>query len=170
MNEIVHTSVRIKGAVVAEDPTEQGLRKNLNFGHTIGHAVESYYLEKENFLLHGEAVVVGMIAEAYLSFQYGELREASLEEIIAFLKTYYEFPKVEESGIDLMLDYMKMDKKNEEGSIQYVQLRSIGEQNNILTLPIIEGQQPTDICQRAISAANLNGAEIILFDTAGRTH
>ena len=50
-----------------------------------------------------------------------------MEEIIAFLKTYYEFQKVEESGIDLMLDYMKMDKKNEEGSIQYVQLRSIGE-------------------------------------------
>ena len=49
------------------------------------------------------------------------------------------------------------------------QLRSLGEQNNILTLPIIEGQQPTDICRRAISAANLNGAEIILFDTAGRT-
>ena len=48
------------------------------------------------------------------------------------------------------------------------QLKSLGEQNNILTLPIIEGQQPTDICQRAISAANLNGAEIILFDTAGR--
>ena len=47
------------------------------------------------------------------------------------------------------------------------QLRSLGEQNDILTLPIIEGQQPTDICQRAISAANLNGAEIILFDTAG---
>jgi signal recognition particle subunit SRP54 len=49
------------------------------------------------------------------------------------------------------------------------QLKSLGEQNNILTLPIIEGQQPTDICLRAISAANLNGAEIILFDTAGRT-
>ena len=49
------------------------------------------------------------------------------------------------------------------------QRRSLGEPNNILTLPIIEGQQPTDICQRAISAANLNGAEIILFDTAGRT-
>ena len=49
------------------------------------------------------------------------------------------------------------------------QLRSLGEQNNILTLPIIEGQQPADICRRAISAANLNGAEIVLFDTAGRT-
>ena len=49
------------------------------------------------------------------------------------------------------------------------QLKTLGEQNNILTLPIIEGQQPTDICRRAISAANLNGAEIILFDTAGRT-
>ena len=49
------------------------------------------------------------------------------------------------------------------------QLRSLGEQNNILTLPVIEGQLPADICRRAISAANLNGAEIILFDTAGRT-
>merc|ERR1711991_671781 len=49
------------------------------------------------------------------------------------------------------------------------QLKSLCEQNNILTLPIIEGQQPTDICQRAISAANLNGADVILFDTAGRT-
>ena len=49
------------------------------------------------------------------------------------------------------------------------QLRSLGEQNNILTLPIVEGQQPADICRRAIGAANLNGAEIILFDTAGRT-
>ena len=49
------------------------------------------------------------------------------------------------------------------------QLRSLGEQNNILTLPIIEGQQPVDICRRAMSAANLNGAEVILFDTAGRT-
>jgi len=49
------------------------------------------------------------------------------------------------------------------------QLKSLGEQNNILTLPIIEGQVPADICRRAISAANLNGAEIILFDTAGRT-
>jgi signal recognition particle subunit SRP54 len=49
------------------------------------------------------------------------------------------------------------------------QLKSLGEQNNILTLPIIEGQVPADICRRAVSAANLNGAEIILFDTAGRT-
>ena len=49
------------------------------------------------------------------------------------------------------------------------QLRSLGEQNNILTLPVIEGQLPSDICRRAVSAANLNGAEIILFDTAGRT-
>ena len=50
------------------------------------------------------------------------------------------------------------------------QLKTLGEQSNILTLPIIEGQLPADICRRAISAANLNGAEIILFDTTGRTH
>ncbi len=49
------------------------------------------------------------------------------------------------------------------------QLKLLGEQNNILTLPIVEGQQPLDICRRAISAANLNGSEVIIFDTAGRT-
>ena len=49
------------------------------------------------------------------------------------------------------------------------QLKLLGEQNNILTLPIVEGQQPLDICRRALSAANLNGAEVIIFDTAGRT-
>ena len=49
------------------------------------------------------------------------------------------------------------------------QLRLLGEQNNIETLPIIEGQLPTDICRRALSAANLNGCEVVLFDTAGRT-
>ncbi len=49
------------------------------------------------------------------------------------------------------------------------QLKLLGEQNNILTLPIVEGQQPLDICRRALSAANLNGSEVIIFDTAGRT-
>ena len=49
------------------------------------------------------------------------------------------------------------------------QLKLLGEQNNILTLPIVDGQQPLDICRRALSAANLNGAEVIIFDTAGRT-
>lgn len=126
-NEIVHRSVEIKGGVVAEDPQEQGLRKILNFGHTIGHAVESFYLDKENMLFHGEAVVVGMIAEAFLSVKYGDLSEEEMNDMIAFMKTYYVLEEVEESGIDVMLDYMKMDKKNEGSTIQYVQLKTIGE-------------------------------------------
>lgn len=124
--EIVNRSVEIKGNVVAEDPMEAGLRKNLNFGHTIGHAIESYYLDKENSLLHGEAIVIGMIAEAYLSFHYGDLREDSLNEIVSFFKSYYPLMIVEEAGMEEILDYMKMDKKNEGNAVQYVQLKCIG--------------------------------------------
>ena len=66
--ELTKHSVQVKNDVVLEDPTEKGLRKILNFGHTIGHAIESYYLEKPGKkLLHGEAIAVGMICEAYLS-------------------------------------------------------------------------------------------------------
>lgn len=68
MNAIVYQSLLIKKAVVKTDPYEKGLRKILNFGHTIGHAIEAYSLEHEaNPLLHGEAIAIGMICEAYLS-------------------------------------------------------------------------------------------------------
>ncbi|MDC3181756.1 M14 family zinc carboxypeptidase, partial [Flavobacteriaceae bacterium] len=64
---LIHHSVALKAEVTSEDPTEQGLRKILNFGHTLGHAIESYFLENdpEDCLLHGEAIAVGMIMEAY---------------------------------------------------------------------------------------------------------
>ncbi|MCC6690576.1 MAG: 3-dehydroquinate synthase, partial [Bacteroidia bacterium] len=68
--ELVKQSIAIKRKVVESDPHEKGLRKILNFGHTIGHALESYFLEKnESIVLHGEAVAAGMICEAYLSFR-----------------------------------------------------------------------------------------------------
>src|SRR5690606_6292235 len=63
--DIIEKSVSIKREVVEKDPKEDGLRTILNFGHTVGHAVESFYLDTDRHLLHGEAIAVGMIAEAY---------------------------------------------------------------------------------------------------------
>ena len=69
LDELIYRSVEIKNEIVTQDPTEKNIRKALNFGHTLGHAIESYFLENENktTLLHGEAIAVGMILESYIS-------------------------------------------------------------------------------------------------------
>ncbi|HEY8400693.1 MAG TPA: 3-dehydroquinate synthase family protein, partial [Cytophagaceae bacterium] len=70
--DLIAHSVEIKSKVTTADPTEQGLRKILNFGHTIGHAIESYYLTiKDKKLLHGEAIAIGMVAESYIAEKRG---------------------------------------------------------------------------------------------------
>ncbi len=77
MKELISHSVETKKAVVNEDPTEKGLRKILNFGHTIGHAVETFHLEK-NRLLHGEAIAIGIICESYIAYSKGMITESEL--------------------------------------------------------------------------------------------
>jgi len=121
-------SISIKNDVVTQDPSEQGLRKILNFGHTLGHAIESYYLENEEkaTLLHGEAIAAGMILEGYLSHKLKGLSRLSLDEIKAtFLK---HFPAVDFDSKDIssILELLKYDKKNSHGSVNFVLLHSIG--------------------------------------------
>ncbi len=123
------TSVAIKNRVVVEDPTEQGLRKILNFGHTLGHAVESYRLESQEMetLLHGEAIAVGMILEAYLSFKLTGLSLNALEDIKTTFLGYYEKVIFSEDDISHIVELMKFDKKNSHGKIKFVLLKRIGE-------------------------------------------
>ncbi|MCG2461344.1 3-dehydroquinate synthase [Flavobacteriaceae bacterium F89] len=129
IDEFIHDSVVIKNQVVLQDPTEQNLRKTLNFGHTLGHAIESYFLASESHetLLHGEAIAAGMILEAYLSQQLTGLSQTELDEIKGtFAKRY---PKVDFSEDDIfnILGLLKFDKKNSHGNINFVLLESIGE-------------------------------------------
>ena len=123
---LVQQSVKIKNKVVTEDPKEQGLRKILNFGHTIGHALESYYLNTDKHLLHGEAVAKGMIAEAYLSFKTGRISIIEMEEINSLLESIYTLPSIAKEEIDPILARMKMDKKNSKGKINFSLLTGIG--------------------------------------------
>ncbi|MFS4415062.1 3-dehydroquinate synthase [Maribacter sp. 2307ULW6-5] len=124
----IHTSVRIKNKVVLEDPTEQGLRKILNFGHTLGHALESYFLEhpEKEALLHGEAIAVGMVLEAHLSHALTGLSFEAMEDIKhTFLDVFGRVP-LEDKDVPPILELMKFDKKNAHGKINFVLLNAIG--------------------------------------------
>lgn len=124
---LIHRSVEIKNEVITQDPTEKGLRKILNFGHTIGHAIEGYSLYNDKKpLLHGEAIGIGMICEAWLSKKYTGLSEEELQEITSvFLKLYphYSFTRAQYSAF---LELMKNDKKNESNKIGFALLSKIG--------------------------------------------
>lgn len=129
IDQLIHHSVGIKNKVVLQDPTEQNLRKILNFGHTLGHAVESYFLEStaHELLLHGEAIAIGMILEGWLSKQLLGLSSEDLSEIkLTFTKRY---SKVKFSDVDInsIISLLKFDKKNSHGNINFVLLKQIGE-------------------------------------------
>lgn len=124
---IIHRSVEIKNEVVTEDPFEKGRRKILNFGHTIGHAVESYSLSKDKSpLTHGEAIAIGMICEAWLSHKNSELSAEELAEVRTYISSVYPAYQIKEKSFDQLLSLMQSDKKNEHGNILFSLLEKIG--------------------------------------------
>ncbi len=125
-NEIVFKSVNIKNDVVLEDPKEAGLRKVLNFGHTLGHGLETHRMLHGERLLHGEAIAVGMICAAYLSNKLSTLSADELQEISMFIKSYFPMKAIGSDEVEPILEYMLKDKKNEGKDIQFVLLDSIG--------------------------------------------
>jgi 3-dehydroquinate synthase len=125
---IIGKSVEIKNKVVLEDPKEKGIRKILNFGHTIGHAIETWHLENDpNFFLHGEAIAMGMIAEGFLSNEKLGLSDTELSEIVAVFKSVYDLKPLPEKNFDSYCDLMIHDKKNSGGKISCSLLSKIGE-------------------------------------------
>jgi 3-dehydroquinate synthase len=125
---LIHRSVAIKNEIVMQDPTEDGIRKALNFGHTLGHAIESYCLENEEkpTLLHGEAIAVGMILESYLSWQKGLITASEYDEIKTALNAIFDRIVFEETDLQPIFDLLIHDKKNEYGKIQFALLNGIG--------------------------------------------
>ncbi len=119
--------VAIKSEVVAEDPHEKGLRKILNFGHTIGHAVESYLFDiPSRMLLHGEAIAIGMICEAYLSKEKLGFSENELKEVVGFILNIYGKVDILDKDIEAMSKLALQDKKNEGNIINCTLLTTIG--------------------------------------------
>nr|WP_121273395.1 3-dehydroquinate synthase [Pedobacter schmidteae] len=125
--QAIYRSVEIKNEVVTEDPHEKGLRKILNFGHTIGHAVETYALiHDEKPLTHGEAIAIGMLCEAYLSTKNNTLTEADLKDITTYISKLYPAYHIKAESFPQLMEFMQSDKKNENGQIMFSLLSSIG--------------------------------------------
>jgi 3-dehydroquinate synthase len=126
---LIHRSIEIKNEVVTKDPKEIGLRKILNFGHTLGHAIESYFLENNSKekLTHGEAIAIGMITESYLSEKLLGFKSEYVSEIKNEILKIYPKVKIMESDFESILAYLIHDKKNVGGEVNFVLLKNFEE-------------------------------------------
>lgn len=126
-NKLINRAIELKLKLIEQDPFDQGIRKLLNFGHTIGHAIESYALGNTISLLHGEAVALGMIAELRISEQCSGLDPVKSREIIQNLRDLYPIPEALLNADRMeILRLMKFDKKNRNGKINFTLISSIG--------------------------------------------
>jgi 3-dehydroquinate synthase len=126
LEEIISRSCQIKTDIVQHDVAEGGHRKLINFGHTVGHAVEALSLETDTPLLHGEAVSIGMLAEARISQRLGKLSPEEAQQIEQALSGAGLPTSVASLSIDDVLAKMQSDKKNDSGNINFTLLDGIG--------------------------------------------
>ncbi|MDO4224507.1 MAG: 3-dehydroquinate synthase, partial [Bergeyella zoohelcum] len=125
----IKTSMNIKKRIVEEDFKEQNIRKMLNFGHTIGHAIESLFLKNSVIVPHGECVAMGMICETYLAFLEGFLSEQTAENIITNINHFYPKLNINDFSNEEILYLMLNDKKNNSGTIRFSLLDNLGKGN-----------------------------------------
>ncbi len=129
LDGLILESIQIKSKIVTEDPTEQGIRKTLNYGHTLGHAIESYFLANPNKvnLLHGEAVAAGMIMATFLSNKICNFPLEKLEKVTKSINAIFSKIDLDNKDYKTVLDLLKFDKKNSHGNINFVLLHDFGE-------------------------------------------
>lgn len=125
IDDLIYQSIQIKLKITEEDPFEKNVRKALNFGHTIGHAIESYWLSREKWILHGHAIAAGMILETKLSVLKAELSKEQAKYIIESIRRNIEPAKVNADMIVDMISYMQKDKKNDLASINFSLIEEI---------------------------------------------
>lgn len=128
LDDLIHRSIQIKNEIVLQDINELNVRKTLNFGHTLGHAIESYFLSENSkkTLLHGEAVAAGMILESYLSKEQNGLSQEEYQEIKYIINETFERISFSNKAIETIIEFLQFDKKNAFGEIQFVLLEKIG--------------------------------------------
>lgn len=123
---LLQRSIEIKEKIVSADPLEKGERKKLNFGHTIGHAFESYFMEIGNPIPHGFAIAAGMICEAKLSTLFTAISESALNHIVTMIDRNYTRLLIDPNHFKALIELMKQDKKNEGVEINCTLLKEIG--------------------------------------------
>ena len=126
--ELIYNSIKIKNEVVNRDPKEKNFRKILNFGHTLGHAIESHFLGKKKAknLLHGEAISIGMILESYISYKILKLPYEQCKNIKQTINNNFKKVKINKEDLKSIVRLIKFDKKNRGEKVLFVLLYEIG--------------------------------------------
>ena len=125
--ELLANAIRFKNEVVVKDFREQKLRKVLNFGHTIGHALEAYsQAEGRNPMLHGDAVAAGMVCAAFLSNRKTDLPTGEMVALISWITAGFPSYPVPASDLQAIMELMKHDKKNTAGQIRFTLISKPG--------------------------------------------
>ena len=126
--KLIWDSVEIKKEIVAKDPFENNLRKTLNYGHTLGHAIESYFLENDDkpTLLHGEAVAIGMILATHISAEIVGFPQRTLNDVTETILNHFPKQTFSKNDIDTVIKLLVFDKKNRNGKVLFVLLEDIG--------------------------------------------
>lgn len=127
LSQMVADSIRVKEHIVTEDPTEQDIRKALNFGHTIGHAFEALALQQNHPILHGYAVAYGLLCELYLCAVKAKFPIDRMRQTVSFIKENYGRLDFTCNDYEALINLMRHDKKNTAGSINFTLLHDIGD-------------------------------------------
>jgi len=124
IEDLIFRSIEIKNEVVLKDPKEQNIRKILNFGHTLGHAIESFYLESDNkeSITHGEAIAIGMVCECFMSAKLLGFPSEKIHEVKDLVLSIYDKTDLLIEDFSGILELLKHDKKNVKGRVNFVLL------------------------------------------------
>ena len=123
---LLHQSISIKNNIILQDWDEKGFRKILNFGHTVGHAIESQSLEMGRDLLHGEAIAIGMFVETILSQMTNGLEKNVSELIQSRIQDFISLAPIDEGEFEELIAWMRNDKKNDQSEINFTLLKDVG--------------------------------------------
>lgn len=125
---LIYESIKIKNEIVTKDPFEKNERKFLNYGHTLGHAIESYFLVQPEVkpLLHGEAIAIGLVLETYLSCKQLNFPAHTTLEVKQIISRYFNKVTFSKIAIERIIDLLAHDKKNKAGQVNFVLLEDVG--------------------------------------------
>lgn len=157
LGPLVHRSAAIKTEVVRQDPIDRGIRKILNFGHTIGHGIEAHSWESSHrTLLHGEAVAIGMICEAWLSWRLDLLDRESNDNIAAYLLELYKPYRFDGAENHRIIELMRNDKKNAQGGFRLSLLTGIGSAKVDVPITALQVQEALEHYRLLVRDAHLH--------------
>ena len=133
--EWIEEAVNLKVQLIEKDFNDYGERRKLNFGHTFGHALESWSQQTKRPYFHGEAVAVGLVFEAFLSLSYAALSKPEFDSIYQFISKHYAMPHLTESDLYDLIQRMKIDKKNSRQNFNFTLLNAIGSSKTNTFIP-----------------------------------